>query len=207
MATRVTSNQGHARKSRDGKGRYVRSIETAERDAEACRLRADGFTYDQIATQMGYSDRSLARRAVERALTSVVAEPTAEVRALELLRLDQALQRLAEDEEKVRAVRDREHLTVSHGRVIYVDGDDGTQIPLIDDGPVLQANAQLMAIEDRRRHIQERRAKYLGLDAPAKVAMLTDDDLDRAEQQLRAELAELDAAAAATDRDDPEVEG
>jgi hypothetical protein len=176
-----------------------RRVNVALRRAKALQMRAGGAQYEEIKTTLGYSTRAAAIQDVQRAMTAVVAEPAAEVRALELLRLDQALQRLAENEAKVKAVMDREHITVSHGRVVYVKDETGKEVPLIDDAPVLHANAQLMAIEDRRRHIQDRRAKYLGLDAPAKVQVITDDDLDREIRELTDQLAQLDAGAAGED--------
>lgn len=87
----TTSDQGHA--ARNGRGRFVRTVDTAARDAEACRLRTLGLTYEQIASQLGFSDRSNARSAVERGLVAIVAEPAEELRTLELARLDELTQR------------------------------------------------------------------------------------------------------------------
>ena len=57
-----------------------------------------------------------------------------EYRALELARLEAALERLHNMEDSVRTVMARKHVTVNNGRVIYV-GDE----PLEDDTFVLQA--------------------------------------------------------------------
>lgn len=60
---------------------------TKERDAEALRMRAAGFSYDDIAKRVGFSNRGSAWRAVERAQADVpVADP--EAVALEQSRLD-----------------------------------------------------------------------------------------------------------------------
>lgn len=134
---------------RDGNGQYIHSIEDAEHDAEAARLRAQGWAYRRIAAHLGISV-STAHTRVERALKETVQEAAAEVRTLELERLD-ALYVAAMD------VLERQHVTVSHGKVIY----QGEQ-PLIDDGPVLAAI-------DRLLKISERRAKLLGLDSAEKV--------------------------------------
>lgn len=90
----TTSGHDHPRRPRNGRGRYVRSLDNAERDAAACRLRAEGLTFDEVATRLGYADRSAARRAIEAALAATVAEPAAILRQLELQRLD-ALHRTA----------------------------------------------------------------------------------------------------------------
>jgi hypothetical protein len=79
-------------------------------------------------------------------------------------------------------------VTVSNGRVVTLDGQ-----PLQDDGPILQAVDRLNHIEDRKLRIQERRAKYLGLDAPKQV-VISDDVIDA---EIRALAEELDRAAAA----------
>lgn len=135
--------------ARGGDGKYTRSIETAQRDAQAARYRARGWSYQRIADEMSIS-RTAAHEAVQRALRETVEEPAADVRALEIARLDEMYERVLE-------VLERQHVTVSNGRVIYV-GDQ----PLEDDGPVLAA-------VDRLLKIQARRAALLGLDMPTKV--------------------------------------
>src|SRR5687768_12045359 len=91
--TEATTGGGHPKHNlRGGKGKFVPSLDTAERDAEACRLRVQGLNYEQIAAKLGFADRSTARKAVERALRATVAEPAAELRTMELSRIDAALQ-------------------------------------------------------------------------------------------------------------------
>lgn len=156
---------------RDHNGRFTRQVDTVHRDADAVRLRACGKTYAEIANALGYGDKSAARKAVERGLAEVIEEPAAELRTLELERLDRLTAVCWE-------VLEREHVTVSHGHVvrrevgierdaagaIVFDGA-GKPIPiyedLLDDGPSLQA-------VDRLLRIQQRRAALLGLDAPQK---------------------------------------
>ena len=127
----------------------MRSIQTAERDAEAARLRSRSMSYRQIAAALGI-DVAAAHAAVQRALHDTLAEPAGDVRALELEKLDRA-------ERAVLAVLERRHLTVSHGKVISVGGE-----PLEDDAPVLAAADRLVRISESRR-------KLLGLDSPVKV--------------------------------------
>lgn len=179
----VTSDAGDSRaRPRSGRGRYVRSPATAKRDAEAARLRAEGYTYERIAKELRYSHRDLARRAVERALAAAVREPADEARQIELIRLDSlwthAMQVLAND-----------HLAISNGRVVMIERD-GEAVPVPDDAPVLQAI-------DRLLKIMERRAKLLGLDAPTKVEAITIDRLDQAIAELERELGGTEAGEAA----------
>ncbi|MFJ9214240.1 hypothetical protein [Streptomyces sp. NPDC102264] len=140
----------HPRHTHDGKGRYIRTLTAAERDAEAARLRSRGWPYQRIADELGYADRGEAHHAVGRVLKATVQEAGDELRTLELERLDAMYA-------SVMDVLERKHFTVSNGKIMYM-GDQ----PLEDDGPVLQA-------VDRLLRIQERRARLLGLDAPAKT--------------------------------------
>lgn len=153
---------------RDGNGRYARTIDTVQRDAEAAGLKSKGYTYRQIAGMMNI-DTSTAHLMVKRALHDVIAEPAEELRAIEVDRLDAILVRLDEMRETVLAVLGRKHYAISNGRLMYMPGKDGADDdPLEDDDVTLRAVAQLTAIEDRRIKVQERRAKLLGLDIPVK---------------------------------------
>src|SRR5690606_4944610 len=129
---------------------HERTLASAERDAQAARLRAQHWTYQQIADELGYPNRSEAYRAVQRALKAAIREPGEELLALELERLDR-LARAAEE------VLEAHHVKVAGGGVVY--GEAGQ--PLEDTKPVLEAI-------DRLLKIQERRARLLGLDARVK---------------------------------------
>ncbi|MCX4601202.1 hypothetical protein OG402_11955 [Streptomyces anulatus] len=154
-----------------GDGQFVRSLTTAERDAEAARLRSLGWTYPRIAAELGFNHRADAWNAVQRVLKDTVREAGEELRTLELERLD-ALYVAASE------VLEREHVTVSNGRVVDLHGS-----PLPDDGPVLAAI-------DRLLKIQERRARLLGLDAPTKQNISISPERAAALEQLVEELGE-----------------
>lgn len=161
-------------KPRGGNGRYTRTLETAERDAEACRLRTQGLGYQEIADRLGMSSKSSAYEAVQRALRDTVQEPADELRHLELLRLDELAR-------KARGVMETEHYVVDKGTVVLWNG-----APLVDDGPALAAI-------DRLLKVQERRAKLLGLDAPQRVSVDA--------QQIGDDIKHLIAALAGGDDD------
>lgn len=108
--------------------RDARKATVAEKQRQALELRRSGYTYEMIARALGYSDRSLAARAVKSALKEIIREPAEEVLQLELGRLDGMLRGILDAAET---------------------GD-------------------VQAI-DRALKIMDRRAKYLGLDAPTKV--------------------------------------
>lgn len=170
--TTDTSSADHRRRERGGRGRFVRSMDTAERDAQACRLRTAGLEYHEIAERLGFSDKGSARKAVERALAAIVAEPAGRLKTLELARLDVAL---------VEAFRvmNTKHVAYSNGRVI-MDPSDPTK-PLRDDGPTLAAI-------DRVVRISERRSRLCGLDAPTRVEAINVDAVEAEIARLAAEL-------------------
>ncbi|MEU1445498.1 hypothetical protein [Streptomyces mirabilis] len=158
------SERAHQR-ARNHRG-FVRSPETARRDAEACELRSKGWTYRQIADHFGISSRT-AWEAVQEALKAIVKEPAEAALQFELDRLDAELVRLGELEEAAREILDRHHVTVANnGQIVHHDG-----APLLDDGPVLQAIDRLLKIEDQRRRNGESRRKLLGMDAPSRVSV------------------------------------
>ncbi|MGI8333455.1 hypothetical protein ACRYCC_26180 [Actinomadura scrupuli] len=171
-------------------------------DAKAAQLRAEGKSYQAIADAMGWEAKSTAYRAVSRALKDTLGEAPAEVRQLELERLDTLWCKAWE-------VLERPHLTVQHGKVVqrmtgierHPDGieklgPDGKPIPvyedILDDGPVLNAI-------DRLLRIQERRARLLGLDVPVK-AHVTVDQVDPRDLELAEILREAKVRQAAEEQ-------
>lgn len=153
---------------RDHRGKYIRTIDTAERDAEAARLKARGWTYRQIASHLGV-DVAAAHKMVRRVLLETVAEPAEEVRAGEVARYDESLRNLEGLRATVLELLERKHYTVSNGRVVCLDDE-----PLEDDGFVLQVVDRLNAIESQRITVAARRAKLLGLDVPVKQEIAVD---------------------------------
>lgn len=138
---------------RDGSGNFLYTDAGVQRDADASRLRSEGRTYQQIADALSYSDRGSAWRGIQRARRAILREPAEHLIQVESARLD-GLYVAALD------VLERDHVTVSNGRVMY--DDDGN--PILDDGPKLAAIREL-------RNIRESFRKLHGLDQPAKVAV------------------------------------
>lgn len=164
-------------------GRFMRTIEGAERDAEAARLKSRGQSYAQIARNLGYADHTGAYKAVQRALVAVPAESVDELRRLQSEQIDALTAKAYE-------VLESTHFAhTQHGELVRAP--DGQ--PLIDDMPVLHAI-------DRLIRLAERRAKLMGLDAPTRHEVTTLDYLDAqirdaAEQLARTEAAEAPDAA------------
>lgn len=66
-------------------------ISTRTRQAQAVELRRDGNTYAAIATQLGFSNASAARKAVRRAVSEVGLEEARTLVALQHERLNELL--------------------------------------------------------------------------------------------------------------------
>lgn len=137
--------------ARDGKGRYHRTLETAERDRQAAELFDQGLTYQEIANELGYNNKSTAIRAVRRAVSDVVKEAGEAVLKTQISRLEYLYGKAVE-------ILEGDHAVVSHGRIVKDD-----------EGNTLQDTApKLAAIREARASLESFR-KLTGLDQPSKV--------------------------------------
>lgn len=160
-------------------GRFVRSPETAARDAEAARLYGDeGLTYQQIADHFGWAHKTSAYDAVQRAYRDLAgpAKPARDRRAAELeLLWETGLE-----------ILNNHHVVVNNGRIIELDGE-----PLRDDNPRIQVLGQLRQINESMRRLD-------GTDAPSRVSV-------EAEQLGKDILSLLDATLGPDDGDDADA--
>ena len=151
---------------RDGRGRYTRTIERAEQDAQAARLRAQHWTYKAIAEHLGYACHTGAREAVRRALRDACVGPAQELVEMEAARLEAMY-------DEVLDILQADHIMVSHGKVVY----DAAGNPLPD------YDIKLRAV-DRALRARESFRKLFGLDQPAKVEArvteVTQEDIELA---------------------------
>ncbi|MFA1538592.1 hypothetical protein [Actinomadura monticuli] len=115
--------------------------------------------------------------AYKRVLERTIEEPAADARKRKLEDLDFAQRQILD-------VLERQHITVSHGRVVrrlvgYETEDDGSYSlapdgkrigiyeDVLDDGPILQSVDRLVKLSESRR-------KLLGLDAATKMEVSGD---------------------------------
>lgn len=90
--TRKTLRKAHSTKmtKQTHKRQTPQVIANRQRQDKALELRKAGATYNQIATQLGYSSPSTAHRAVTTALNRLCTDNAEQLLKLELTRLDQA---------------------------------------------------------------------------------------------------------------------
>lgn len=71
-----------------------RDYNAALREAQVLKLRTQGHEFDEIARQVGYTDRSAAHKAYKRALARIPKAAADEERELSLMRLNNAIRAL-----------------------------------------------------------------------------------------------------------------
>src|SRR5450755_3919113 len=91
-----------------GNGRFIRTVKSVQRDADAAALRARGWTFQRIANELGYADKGRARDGVLRAFAEIPSEDTEAARRLDLERLDRLIDHAWQ-------VLERPHVAISQG--------------------------------------------------------------------------------------------
>lgn len=152
-------------------------------DAHACYLRGEGYTYQQIATEMGCSV-STAHDRVNRAYGRMPG-PKA------LTERNRMLRELDDLKVQVYRVLETNHVTVSSSGVATIK-INGQVVPIPDDHPVLEA-------VDRLLKIQHQRARLTGAYAPEQHEVTHhdgDSDLDREITELLEGMGRLEQSQA-----------
>lgn len=153
---------------RVGKGRFAPSLTGQAREARAAELRAEGWTFQRIADELGYGGRATAEKAVSRALERISSPSVEAVRKSQQHLLDMMKDHAVD-------VLHGRHPMVSNGHVV---GEGCTpehaarhpDIPMTEcyGPPLLDAGPRLAAITTLTR-VLEREAKLHGSDSPVKV--------------------------------------
>lgn len=144
----------------------------AERQAYALRLRRDGATYDEIGRIVGYADKASAYNAIRKALAEITREPAADVKALELARLDKLY---------------AEAMAIVDASPLIPEDDDGDADEAYDAAMKTRLDAIRTALK-----VSERRSKLEGLDAPTKTQEVSVYD-GMGREELEAKAAEVAA--------------
>ncbi len=94
-----------------------------EKQRIALKSRLAGFSYEEIAAQLGYKSTSSAYNAIQHAMKEIIEEPAKEVRQMELHRLDWMLSRLypAIERGDVKSVHAALAIMVRRARLLGLD--------------------------------------------------------------------------------------
>jgi hypothetical protein len=138
-------------------GKYVRTVESAARDARAAGLIAKGWSYSQVAEHLDYPDRGSCHRAVKRARWEAAQlDPTSqEFASAQLAEMD-ALKKAA-----WAVIESPPPLVDRVGRVVH--DSDGNIIP--NDEAIAKARQDIIKANTRQGQIR-------GTDAPRKSLSL-----------------------------------
>ena len=168
---------------RERRARFVRrSLDTAARDGEACRLRCQGWTIREIADHLYGGSKGDAARGIDRALAE-----TASLHGGRQLR-ELMIEEIREIRKRMWAILDDPPPAyAANGKIIT--REDGREVP---DVAQMTAAASVIIRSD------ERLAKVVGLDAPRRsmTAILDIAELQARSAELRAELGITEAAEA-----------
>lgn len=167
---------------RNGMGRFTRTLKSVRRDAAAADYAADNpdATLQQIADEFGYYDRGEARRGILRAKADVARPSIRKLIGTESDELDALYTEAC-------AVLQRNHITVSHGKIVmWSNPDTGIEEPLLDDAPRLAAIR--VALEIRRTY-QELHGLKQPVKADVTVHEVTQQDLELQEMLREAQAA------------------
>jgi hypothetical protein len=146
--------------ARGNNGRFIRNLKSVRRDAACAQYQADNpkITYRELAEIFGYYDKSEARLAIQRAKADVARPAVTKLIADESQELDALYTEACN-------ILQRNHITVSHGKIItWLNPETGAEEPLADDGPKLQAIQVALRVRESYR-------KLHGLDQPSQVAV------------------------------------
>lgn len=160
-----------------------RSAETMEKDHRAYDLFRRGFSYRQIAAEIGYKSHASAQEAIRRAARENAGDPLEQADARQA-----ALDRLQDYRRAAQRVLMGRHYQASQSGKL-VTGPDGQPLP--DPDPPLRALAQLRWIEQ-----EDNRLRDLYPPARARIEVVDDDVARALADEAERELARITAAAA-----------
>lgn len=107
------------------------SAERLQRDRLAVEARLAGMTYEDIAAQLGFSNKGAAWKAIDRTLRARIADPAEQLRRMELERLDVMLAGLWGNARKGHLGSVDRVLAVMRQRARYVPGLEEPEDPTL----------------------------------------------------------------------------
>ena len=183
MGTQETPEAGDEHdphwRPRGARGKWKRQIETVEKDRRCAELASQGHSYDSIAAELGYANRSVAYRAAQRSMyTTAVEDGTTE----QLRR--QQIEELRQVRQRAWALVESPPPAVSRTGRIIVD-DDGNPVP--DATVILGALSMINAASTRVSRLR-------GTEAPKRSVSITATG-NASVAEIRAAMAQWDPAS------------
>lgn len=176
------NNPTHNERARNAMGRFTRSMKNARRDAAAADYLADhpGTSYRQLAELFGYCDKGEAWRGIQHAKADVARPAVTKLIQAESDELDLLYAEAC-------AILQRNHVTVSHGKVItWHNPDTNEDEPLPDDAPRLAA---IRVALDIRKAYQDLHGIKKPVRVDATIHEVTQQDLELQEMLREAQAA------------------
>ena len=154
---------------RNRKGMYVEARDTVDRERRAVEMRTRGMTYREIGESLGVNPAS-AHRMVSRALARVPAEAVNDLRALNLLRLEELWRRLGGILEDAADDPDRQLRTIDRMLAVMIreaslmglDAPPKRVVAVVTD----ELLEKLIEEEQRALEAEQERLALLNEDAP-----------------------------------------
>ena len=153
----TTGNPGDAtRPPTRGNGSGPTKVSAAEKRAQAVALRRQGKTFEEIATEVGYANKSSAFRAVDQALKAAVREQAVELIQLETERLDAMLAALWPKIEggDARSIDTALRLSERRAKLLGLDAAQQVQHSGPDGGAIPVSIGEMTA-DERRARLEE----------------------------------------------------
>ena len=145
-------------RTRNGKGKFTRAIDTIDRNRRAAELITQGWTYPQVTEHLGYSDKGTCWKAVQlvRREAAQLDGTSEELRRQQLAEMQELRKRLWD------TINNPPPAISRTGKI--VTDDDGEPVP----DAVAVAAAQALLVR-----VSERVARIRGTDAPRRSVTLT----------------------------------
>lgn len=170
-------------------------IDARKREAKVFEMRIQGFTFEQIASEVGYQGASGAWQAYKRVKETHIFESVEEARQLELMRLDELMYALWERalEGDLSAVACLLKIMDRRAKLLGLDKPEKVEVNKWEfDGADLDAEVQklILMMNEREEEFMERR------EAEVRTEMRAQFEIERKlEKELNAKKSQEDSRA------------
>jgi hypothetical protein len=176
------------RKRRKSPRLTPKSLAIKNKEKRAVEMRLAGVEFKDIAAALGYTCGSSAHKAVKRAMAEQIQEPTAQLRQMEVARLDRMLTALWPKVLEGKWLAHDRALKVMERKAALL-GLDAPQRRIVD---VITHDAFTKAMQEREQRVQELRdASPAQIEAGEEDYTLPEDDIAEDEDITDVEMVEV----------------